>query len=359
MTEISLKIAAILRHIYAQKLKDRAAYEKYRDLAQQLETEYAIERKAEAYFDELMSFYIKTIDIQLEVFDLADSYCRELQPHLKTHHGLYLILSTYAIELIKFLSRLDYVSVVKVCDKAIATISAKPFNADNNKILFLNNKLLASTKLRHYEIARQTSTEVLRIAIEGNSAWFNSLERTIRLEFHQANHEAAFKLFKKGRKDKFFDTLTDTSKEDWLIIEAYMSLFEKMGFLPKGSVTFSLGKFLNNTPIAQADKAGRNVAVQILVVLHKIIDKDNDGLDNDIETLIRYRGRYMKGYQHARSYLFIRILKSVVELADKQIISDFYQLLLKEDYDFENPDHLMEVIPFHIFWGEYSYPLTT
>ena len=356
--EIELKIATQLRNIYAQKLKDKKEYEKYRDICKKLEIERAAERKAAEYFDHLMSFYTKSIDIQPEVYDIADSYYGDLLHHLTPSSSVSLIASTYTIGMVKFLSRFDYKNVIVVADKAIAAIKAKPYNADNYLIVFLNNKMLSHGNRHEFDLAREASLQVLAIANEGQSSWFNSLERTIRLAFHQENFVEALELLKTAKKHKNFYTLTQSVHEDWTLIEAYIALFEKLNLLPKGSASFKKSKFLNDTPILQADKSGKNINVQIIVLLHQILDNDNEDISDRVELLTRYRSRYLKGDHHARSYLFIQILKSVIESSNdvalaKKLIDDFYKKLLKEKFNFDNELHLAEIVPFNVVWVKF------
>lgn len=359
LTEISLKISLILRNLYIQKYKDKKEYEKYRDLCLKLESDYSFERKADDYFDHLMSFYVKSIDIQPEVYDLASAYYNELYIYFQKSPSLFLGSRLFQIALIKHLSRFDYKPAIEVCDRAIEFFDNKPFDASNLKTLFVNNKLTALLHTRQYILAQEVSNYVLKLSTKGSPNWFLSVERCIRLELHSNNIERAFELYKEGIEHKNFQYRPQLGKEDWYLIEGYFSLFEKMGVLPKGSVKFKIKKFLNQTQMSQGDKEGRNVGVQILIVLHQLIDKKYDGLDTRMETLTRYRNRYLKGDQHTRSYLFIQIIKSLVKAgfsfkSAKPEVDNFFELLANEDYDFQNPQHLLEIMPFHILWKGYG-----
>ncbi len=361
LTEVSLKVATMLRNIYVQKLKDKNEYLKYKDLCEQLEIEYAAERKAMAYFDDLMSYYTKSIGMQPEVFDAADSYFRDLYPRLRENSSCVLIANTYTIALLKYLSRMDYKSVLETCNTAITLIRKKPYNADNFLSLFLNNKIVAHTNLGEYEAATISSEEALNITVEGTNNWFNSIEKTIRLIFHQGNYELALGLFQKGKKHKNFDALTQSTKEDWYIIEAYMSFLEKIEALPKGSVNFKTKKFQNAVPMSDKDKSGRNIAIEIAVILHELIDGEKN-VEEKVENLLRYYNRYMKDEQHIRSFLFICILKSIIQKSSNLAVNtapldDFVKRLLAEKYDFNNKAHYAEVIPFHLLWVRHNWAI--
>ncbi len=358
LTEVSVKVATILRNVYVQKLKDKNEYLRYKDLCAKLEVEYAIERKSLAYFDDLMSYYTKSIDIQPEVYDLADTYYRDLFHHLHENSSCVVIGYTYTIAMIKHLSRLDYKSVIETCNKAIVAIRNKPFNADNSLTIFFNNKILAQTNIGLYEDAEQTAEEVLTITVEGHNNWFNSIERTMRLALHQNDVMKAFEFFKKAKKHKNFDTLTQSVKEDWAIVEAYMSFLEKINVLPDGSVDFKIGKFENSFLMAEKDKSGRNVMIHIASILHQLIDQQ-EGIEEKIDTLSRYQNRYMDSGQNKRSYFFIAILKCLIDKKDdldsiKQQIDELFIQLLAEKYDFNNRIHYGEVIPFHVLWKKYG-----
>lgn len=359
VTEISLGICRMLRNLYVQKYKNKKEYEKYRDLCKKLETDYDYERKVDEYLDHLLSFYIKSIDLQPEVSDLANAYYNELFIYFQKSPTFNLGIKIYGIAIIKYLSCLEYKSVIEVCDRALDFLESKPFETSNFKPVFVNNKLTALLHTRQYILAREVSNNILLFPHKGSTNWFISLERCIRLELHCNNIERAFELYTEGIEHKNFQHRPQLGKEDWYLIGGYFSLFEKMGILPKGSIKFKINKFLNQTEMSQQDKEGRNVGVQILVVLHQLIDKKYDGLDNRMETLTRYRNRYLKGDQHTRSYLFIQIIKSLVRAGfdfktAKPNVDSFFNLLLEEDYDFNNPQHLLEVIPFHVFWEGYG-----
>ena len=359
LTELSLKLTLILRQLYAFHLKNKKEYERFAALSKILDYELQIERKASGYIDHLMSFYIKRLNKQDKVYNLADSYYRDLTPQVKETSSTNLFVYYYSIGLVKYLSRLDYQSALEICDKAILSINSKKYNAENNTVIFRNNKILCHTKLKQFDLAHSASKEALSNMLEGQNNWFSSVYKTINLAFHESKINSAFEMYETGRFHKNFSSLPKSSQEDWYLLEAYMSLFEKLGALPKGSVNFKLKKFINNTPIMHADKEGRNTSVQIIRLLHKIVDNDEKNLHESVETLVRYRTRYMKSKDHRRTNIFVDILKNVIEAGHdfetvKKLTDDLYEQLRFEEFDFDNKEHLLEVVPFHILWVNYG-----
>ncbi len=359
LTELSLKLTIMLRQLYALHLKSKKEYERFATLSKIFEYELQIERKALEYFDHLMSFYIKRLNKQDKVYNLADSYYRDLTPQIKEKASTNLLVYYFSIGLTKYLSRLDYQSALEICDKAISTIKNKKYNAESSNVIFRNNKILCLTKLKQYDLARLASKEALNTMLEGHNNWFSTVYKTVNLAFHESDILGAFEMYETGRFHKNFNSLPKSSQENWYLLEAYMSLFEKLGALPVGSVDFKLKRFINNTPMMHADKEGRNTSVQIIRLLHKIVDNDEKNLHESIETLVRYRTRYMKSKDHKRTNIFVNILKNVIEAGHdfetvKKLTDELYEQLKFEEFDFDNKEHLLEVVPFHILWVDHG-----
>jgi hypothetical protein len=178
---------------------------------------------------------------------------------------------------------------------------------------------------------------------------------SVTLNLHKKDYQQAWEIFTETKAQKGFKHLTNIRKEDWLVIEAYLAILIKLNKIKGDTGDFKIKKVLNLLEISAKDKVGRNVSLLILKVVHDIINKQEENLIQEIEILSKYRSRYVKGDSEARAYLFIKLLGVYAQSGGNKKMAfssskATYQTLLEEEYDINDQNHVLEVIPFEHLW---------
>jgi hypothetical protein len=353
--EVSFIALTRLKRLLAQAVEDKKEYDKYNEIYKSLEQDYYNEIKATNCYDDLLACYIQKRAIQNEAFVLGEKYLRELKPFFVKSAGLKFILNYSLIAVIKCISGGDYNGLDKACDTAIDYLQSKPYNAVRNIAVFYNQKITANRQLKKYDIALLYLEKALSMQLEGTNNWFTTKELSVTLNLHTGEYQRAWEIFSATKAHKKFKHLSDMRKEDWLIIEGYLVCLIKLGKIQAEDNSFSIKKVLYQLDMSEKDKEGRNVSILILQIIDDIINDREDNLMERIDTLSKYRSRYIQGDSEARAYLFVKLLKGYAQngcnkkAALKDLKAD-YKNLVNEKYDINDQNHALEVIPFEQLW---------
>ena len=118
---------------------------------------------------------------------------------------------------------------------------------------------------------------------------------------HAADYPTAYELYRQNRRCRF-----PTLRLQFAIIEAYLCFLSHTGHLHIDRI-FRLGKYLNETIKAQADKQGDNLNV-IIAELLILLARDRGKFIDRIEAVQHYSYRYLRGGGTRRGYWIIKIL---------------------------------------------------
>lgn len=190
--------------------------------------------------------------------------------------------------------------------------------------------------------------KALEIAMRGMKRlkhnWNVAMYRRVVLEIHDGNYQEAYNIYCLANKRK---QINKPMGEMWMIVKGYFKLLSKVGLLDE-PCQFKLYKFLNETNISYADKAGNNTHRIILKLVLNIQD-DIDKVIEEREAIQRYAERYLA--EGSRQRIFFQMLNHIApgdfnpKIIDTRIRKNVEDLPKQRGY---NPS--LEVIPYEILW---------
>ena len=114
-------------------------------------------------------------------------------------------------------------------------------------------------------------------------------------------------------------------------------------------------RFLNEVPLYSKDKAGFNVAINIIQILLMIQERQFDKLIDKAESLKMYRSRYIKEDEDFRSNCFVKMLLIMIRCEfepelTKRETAEYLQKM--QSYGEKSGRHFdaMEVVPYEVLW---------
>jgi len=233
------------------------------------------------------SSYSKSVKDKIEGYLSAVSKHRFISAEVCTHFHI--------IQTIKCFAHQDYPRAMLSCKAALDFFEGKPHIKASHKAIFLSLSSVSAIAARKYDIAEQRLLEAIAVNGFSNHAWqVYTYYRAINA-LHQGLYYRARHLFDEAARRE----QTPYIKELWAIIGAYCAFFTNS--------PFKLGKFFNETITASQDKAGTNVDIIIADLLLSLTN-NRDRFLHRIEAVQNYIYRYLKGPQHERVRLFLRLL---------------------------------------------------
>jgi hypothetical protein len=203
----------------------------------------------------------------------------------------------------------------------------KWLNSSNQIIEFLKKEIPAFTVARLHFLKRKVDCCLLLEKYEEGLAAVEEMSNTkgktvlsdincnkyqIQLLLCTKQYQEAYECFIATTKKRAFSKLPMVNQEFWKIMEAYLNYFiEIEQIAPKERKRFSIGKFLNEVPKYSKEKTAGNIPILIIQILF-FIHRQQYGLTvRRLETLNKYRVRYLEEGTNIRSKIFIKMLLQI------------------------------------------------
>ncbi|MEM1322604.1 MAG: hypothetical protein AAGG75_20230, partial [Bacteroidota bacterium] len=237
----------------------------------------------------------------------------------------------------------NYKDVIKCCKEIIGFLEVRgiertsPFYSNLTPVLIIQ---------KQFNEAQTVIQKALSQANKGSYSWSVYTYYRFVLELHRRDYKAAHALFQTAERKRH---INKAMREQWLIVRGFVKFLMRVGRI-EGSGHFKLGKFLNEVPVFTADKAGNNVNIIILQLLHNL-GRNNDFLIDKKEAIIKYAERYLKSGSRAR--MLLRLLLKIPHYNfDKALILQKTEKLATQlknsDLKVDNAD--IEIIPYDDLW---------
>ena len=333
---MACELASILfrHHAYSQRNSNKA--NEYAAQVERYSDAYKAEKKAEYYYFQAIGQINGTFPAE-KLKRVVEQTALLSGESLKcyTYHSMLNVLYGFRIA--------DYQLIIKCSEQTLNYFETKKGVLKSHYLFFLTNKGITQIATEKYKEAEQTFFEAEQyIHAKSINEYIIALYKTINA-LHSGNYQLAYQLFRQNRRCKF-----ENIRQQFAIIEAYLCFLAQMGYLQLNH-TFRLGKYLNETIKAQADKQESNINILIAELLIYLVRNRGKFIDR-IEAANNYSYRHLKGPATKRAKRFIKIL-CLLPRANfkpstlKRIASNPIQFLN------ENPIHVgnniaIEIIPF-------------
>ena len=287
------------------------------------------------------------------VIEEFEKITQEVLPCLQLNSH-YLNRFIYNIILCRYISIFDYKTVIKYCDQALVSFPIEYRNSNALRFNYLHIKIPALIALGKLEEAKILSKECSTMMPVGKFNWHLALLRRINVCLHAAEYQEAYDLYKAhNQQDCPFPVLW----EYWQIIWGYLYFLIQRGKIEEyAEERFHLGKFLNQMPNHEKDKAGNNINLLIIQIIIRMQREEFGKIIDRVESLEKYVQKYTKAKSLQRANTFIRMIitmerasfhRARTEQKTKQLYQKLQKMPLKLDQNLA-----IEVIPYNVLWNE-------
>lgn len=356
-TLLSMDIASYLRVQYGLRESNDKKFRETNRLYEKYHHLYTIECKAEEYYAALVVKTVNNRTVNEEVHSMAREYYEAMQVEMQQFQTYKLQMYGYMIGIMYFSLSHDVKNTLQVCKDAISFFKSRPYEPRVPLQIFYYQELMSHVQLNDFEKAGKSLDTCLTLHEEGTFNWFKFKELNLILLLRTASYEEAGQLLLKVLAHPRFEFLPDNARELWRIYESYISYLDVLGMITKkGPNRFRLGKFMNEVPIFSRDKAGMNIAIQVIKFLFVLQEKNYNRVFDEVEGLEQYSYRHLRDKNTQRSYLFLKMLLQIpacdFDISRIQLkAAPLMEQLQKIPLQFANQTYEIEVVPYEQLWA--------
>lgn len=355
-TELLVDICHTMRLYHGTIDGDFRKYQQYNESFKIYEQIWKEENRAEEYYIELSIGFVNSKSTKTSFQDKAREYYKVVEDTLQRYDSYQLHLCGRLIEVSIYTSVNDYEGTLDVCDRAIAFFEDKKYVASVPLQVFWYQKCICHAQLRQFEQMRASVEKCLQYLEEGKFNWFKVYELLFLFYSHNEEYEKAQAIMEKVTAHPNYLELPDNIRETWKISEGYLAFLERAGQLKKRKAEpFRMARFRNEMQVFTRDKRGMNVPILILELLHGIAGERYDELIDRVEAIDKYRTRYLKEEELARSNYFLKMLLQAPRNAyrraevEAKAAAD-YEDLQAIPIEMANQAFEIEIVPYEKLW---------
>ncbi len=360
-TELTASICRQLRTQFALTPADQANHERFSTLHRLYEEKRYWEVKAFDYHENLIHHYITGRSTNAEVHQIACKYHDELFPMKQQVDTVQYYLFTYNVSVIKYLSENDCTKTIEVCNEALEILQNRKNTNRGALLSFAIQKLGCLTQLRQFEADDKTALYCFSLVEEGGFNWFRVMELQFYNRIYSHRYQDALDIYAKAVQHTRFNLLNGSYRELWTLCGGYLHLLALLGKLQPKNVEEVAGffrpvKFQNDFEVMDKEKSGMNIPRILLPIMVSIVTGAyEEEFGQSVESLEKYRKRYLDNDTNRRSAIFLRML---LALAKKSFDGD--RALRKMEKEREQLKQLppqmagqnfaVEIIPYEDLW---------
>ncbi len=359
-SELNRDICRFLRLHYGSREGDLKKYQFYKKQAAVYEAICQDENKVEELYTDLVINHVNAIGKQEGLDSQAKILMAEVNPIMARLKTYKVYLYGGLIQLMVYTTQNDYEETIKVCNQIIQFFESKSYQAYTPLQIAYYQKLVCMIQLKMFDEAEVVAEKCLSLIEEGAFNWFKYNELYFTVCMHTGKYQKAYQIYKEVVNHKRYNFMPSNNKEIWIINEAYLKyLTQIQKVVPSSDDTqfsrFSVGKFLNETPIFSKDKRGMNIAILVIQILFLILQKKYGKAIDRIEAVEKYCTRYLRQDDTIRSYYFIKMLLTIPlanfhKVAVERKSATYLEKLCKQPLELSDQTHKIEIISYEKLW---------
>lgn len=356
-TDMTIEILYMLRLQSGLIYGKEQQYHEYDALLRQYQEIRLKEDLAETLYANLMIDFVNSKSDKREIAEKAHTYFKEISPSLETIDSFRLHIFARLLQIAIYDNRNDHQQVIQLCESAIDFFARKPYKSFSALQVFYYSLLVGHLNLRQYAHCRAVAIQHRGFFQAGSYNWFKWEELYFLAEFNAGEYESALAVWSQVTDRAEFAELPPSIAESWKIFEAYLLFMMRCGRLKerKDGKRFRIAKIWNEIHFSSRDKSGMNIPILIIQFLLALADKEYGQCIDREESLAKYRTRYIKPDNAARSHYFFRMLELIPKhnfnaTAIKINSAPLLERLTAISQKNANQNFEVEVIPYETLW---------
>lgn len=356
-TELTIEVLYMLRLqtglIYGREQK----YLEYDFLLRKYQDTRAKEDLAETLYANLMIDFVNSKSEKREIAKKAAAYFSEISPLMETCDSYRLHVFGRLIQIEIYDNNNDYKKLIELCENAITFFEKKPYKSFSALQIFYYSLLFGHLNLRQYKHCQTVANQYRDLFKPGTYNWYKWEELRFLAEIHATNYENALLIWSQAISRPEYNELPPAIAEAWKIFEAYLFFLICCGRLKDrvGTHKFRISRLWNEIQVSNRDKSGMNIPILIIQFLLSLAGGKYGQCIDRQESLAKYRTRYLKPDNAARSHYFFRMLEMIPKsnfdiVMIRSNTADLLEKLKSLPMNTTNQNFEVEIIPYETLW---------
>ena len=349
----ALEAAQLLRLYYAETQQTKPFHEIVKQL-EQMQALRRLEEEAETLHAEFVFITNRPISAN-GPSPILPTYLEQIRQLDLRAQSATTALFYYRAKMIFLEQNGDFLGLIEYCQECEQQVAAGAFNPHRFDMRFNLFMQMYSYLMTHQPEKGLALAERAEKYFHPTSVnWVYFQEKHLLLALHANEFAVARRVLELGQGNPTFYRQSAKAQQRWELFSAYLDFAQ-----PGHKISPARGQVLNRLalvmPDYSSDKSGLNVAILISQVLHFLREGNHDAVALRVESLRKYRQRYLREPAHQRTRLFLRLLELIAdEHFDPKGVDERARPLLNQLAATELPTtHFIEVeiIPYPALWS--------
>ncbi len=355
--ELAIEILRELSLHTGSLFGDEERYKEYYRLLEEYRRLRNCEDQVEAFYTELIIGFVNSKSQKRELAESARKFFAQIEPKMAVCQTFRFQLFSRLIQIAVYDNDNDHGMLIRLCADVSAFFEKKPYKSHSALQVFYYSLLMGHLNLQQYDECRTIALQYRNLFSKGSYNWFKWHELHLLAELHSGNYEAAADIWQQVNAQLSAADVPPHIQETWKIFEAFLQFLALCGLLSdrKMGKKFRITKTLNDIHLAYRDKSGMNIPLLILRFIFPLAEQDYGQCVDREESLAKYRTRYLKPEDAARSHYFFKMLELIPRSGfDAEAIAASARPHLEKmaaiPIEAANQNLEVEVIPYETLW---------
>ncbi len=330
------------------------------DLVDDLSELQEKENLAHTCWGRIQILYVKDRSLKTEVHDLIKSFLQKLNARKTKLSSSELTFHVSWLEMAAHLTNNDYPKALKAAERGLQRVLIEKEKHNKSSLYSFRISIVACCiPLKKFARGQEVLQALEADITEGHFNWFKTKEMFFILLLHTRQYAEAAALHQKMTAHKSYKKQPGYLREIWMIYGAYLRILANAGRIPltgkQKSSPFRIRRYLNDLPTYSKDKRGQNVPILVSHILLQLQQGKLDAVDDRLEALDKYRGRYTGVEKNFRGNVFLHMLKVLPKADfDREVVErkthKLRHLLSSVPIDVTSQGYDQEVLPYEDTW---------
>lgn len=314
-TDINVTLSKLLCETAAVRGYKRK-FELYRNLTEKYLAIQNAEYRSDFLLDQfLLAITLSTPTIQ-SLSKLGIDALKEIEEYESIHHTHTLILNKYRVQIALYEVQEERDRFLVACNQAIVYLESNPHLSQPARLgEFRLRKIMMLLMTQNIEEAYSSAESVYNSFREGGNNWYVALYFSAVACLRFGDYGKAREYHSLAIKQRQFAHQNEATLETWTIIEAYVTLAERLilptqGIDPPKHKKFDFQSYINSVPEESKKKKIANTVILVSHVCFLTLEKDFAGAEARIDYIKVYASRYIREKHYNRVRTFLRMLQN-------------------------------------------------
>ncbi|MEM1137460.1 MAG: hypothetical protein AAGI07_16595 [Bacteroidota bacterium] len=316
----------------------------------------SVETKVDGLYYLLMANFSRKKANKQFIYSLAKSYHNEIKYLISPELSTSVIFKSKMIEIIMYKCDNDLDKVIEICSTSIQELKNRPLPNRANIFLFYLQWMNSALQVNQTEHMKRIAEEMLDYTSLAGFNWFVAKKMAYQAAIYREAYQAAANTYCQVMKYENELKRYKILKEDWKIIALSFDILVKSKKIDTSLLekvpNIKVAKTINELDIANKDKQGKYVSVNIFKLVNLLIKHRYEEAEEHLAAFKQYKKRHLKEEEYQRIGVFIKLVNLLLRYRfNHDLLYQWLDTSLDEFSKKSSEDKYMELIPYEQLWS--------